>query len=247
MDQTEPEEKKVVLADEVNRISLLDVVITDYNKYKDRRVSRLLLSGEIDLEKVRGDVDEEVLKWQTNFNQKWAREDNRNRLTGVLLCINRKCIVHCLEAPTSTLFEYVRSLKEKSPSNILKNTRICSFTEEVPREYPVWGFRVLGQPEDIFDLPKNWLAFIFETLQAFLELGREVAGKTDPKAAVAYLNNGGISRGVMVKLPTLERIQGFAKCPDLCTPDEYLDIYDTPIEFTLEGELVWPVEPFLRY
>ena len=53
------------------RKSLLDVVIDEYLKEKPSRTSRLLLTGEIDLEKVRGDVDEEILKFHTNFNAKY--------------------------------------------------------------------------------------------------------------------------------------------------------------------------------
>jgi len=168
-------------------------------------------------------------------------------LTGALLCINRKAVVHVFEAPTPILFDYLRMLKAGASTNFLKNARICSLTEEIPREFPVWGFRVLSQPEEEFVVPDNWLECIFQTLQGFLELGREVSGKTDPQQAQKYLETGQLSRTVAAQLPHVERIQGFVKCTDLCSVDQYLEIYDTPIEFTLEGELVWPVEPFLRY
>jgi hypothetical protein len=48
-------------------------------------------------------------------------------------------------------------------------------------------------------------------------------------------------------VPTSERLQAYSSCDELCSVREWLDIFDSPIDFTLESELVWPVEPNLTY
>ncbi len=57
----------------------------------------------------------------------------------------------------------------------------------------------------------------------------------------------GSTRQFMQRIPSPAQLLLFSTCDDLCSIKEYLEIYDTPIDFTLESEKVWPVEPFLKY
>jgi len=64
--------------------------------------------------------------------------------------------------------------------------------------------------------------------------------------ALDYLSNNS-SKQFLNRLPSAERIVAYSAIDDLSSIDEFLEVYDSPIELTLESEKVWPVEPFLRY
>jgi len=88
-DNKEEQTKKV---GDGNRQSLLDVVIDEYNKESGSRTSRLLLTGEIDGEKLRGDVDEEVSRFHNNFISNYEKVP-----TVILLLSNPSCIICLLQ------------------------------------------------------------------------------------------------------------------------------------------------------
>jgi len=134
---------------------------------------------------------------------------------------------------------------------LLKRCAILSFTEEVPREYHIWATRSMRpQPEESSELAqklnKEPLRIMFETLKNMLELGRDLAPMNEEKA-IDFIQTS-TSKQLSLKLPSTERLAAFLdRVDELCTITEWLEIYDTPIEFTLENEKVWPVEPFLKY
>lgn len=135
---------------------------------------------------------------------------------------------------------------------LLRSSKILSFTEEVPREFHVWAFRSLRVPaqEEFMSGPgahleRDALRLAFDTLRNMLELGRELSALTEEKA-IDYVQSS-VAKQLLSKLPSQEQLQAFIHAvDDLATVPEWLDIYDTPIDFTLENEKVWPVEPFLK-
>lgn len=134
---------------------------------------------------------------------------------------------------------------------LLKSSSILSFSEEVPREFHIWAFRHMKLPSDDFassgmNLQKDGLKLCFETVKNMLELGRDLSNLTEERA-IDYIQTS-VARQLTMKLPSAERLIAYIHTlhTDLCTLEEWLEIYDTPIEFTLENEKVWPVEPFLK-
>ena len=95
----------------------------------------------------------------------------------------------------------------------LKNPKICSFTEEVPREYNIWGVRAVRLAADEWSNPKEWLKTVFESLKNLLELGRELVGLQEEKAADFIVNS--TSRQLLNRIPSFERIQAFSTLDDL--------------------------------
>jgi hypothetical protein len=85
--------------------------------------------------------------------------------------------------------------------------------------------------------------------------------------------NSTASKQLLARVPLGWKLDAMTQSDDMCTPEEYLAIYDRPIDFTLgitpycryrffclstityfvwrfmitESERVWPVEPFLKY
>jgi hypothetical protein len=150
-----------------------------------------------------------------------------------------------MEASTPVLMAYLRRFSSSSKENIFKNARVCSLTEEVPRAVPLWAFRSIFMQSEQFEQPPEWLTVIFETLQNFIELGRELQGMPEAEA-LSYLTEGQ-SKALLSRLPPSERVRRHVGVEELMTIDEYLEVFDAPIHFTLEGEQIWPTEPFLKY
>lgn len=220
--------------------SLLDVVIEEYNLQKDFRTSRLLLTSQVT------GSDKAVEGFLEEF---LADHKKDNTITGVFALLDNKTArgsIHLLEAPSKVILEFLQLLAPKQKgAALLQHSRVCLFTEEVPREYPVWGFRRVEQAPEEFFPPKTWLKIVFESHRNFLELGRELGAMSKEKA-LEYITTTN-SKNFLSKLPTVERVQAYSECDDLCSVEEYLEMYDTPVALVLEGEKVWPAEPFLKY
>lgn len=149
-----------------------------------------------------------------------------------------------LSTPSSMSATLRANLGELTPP--LRDYRVCSLSEEVPREWPVFACRYqatdsLEDYEGVMDPLKT----VFATLRALLELGRELQSM-DAARARAYVEKG-TQRTLMNAVPCVEEVVCYKKIADLCSLQDYLDIYDAPIQVDLESEQVWPAEPFLKY
>jgi hypothetical protein len=56
---------------------------------------------------------------------------------------------------------------------------------------------------------------------------------------------GTAGRRIIGQLPSNERVLAYVASPELASLDEYLEIYDAPVEIELEGEKSWPVPPIV--
>lgn len=52
-------------------------------------------------------------------------------------------------------------------------------------------------------------------------------------------------RRALAQLPTNERLLMLSSLAEVASLEEYLEIYDAPIEIDLEGDKVWPSQPLL--
>lgn len=174
---------------------------------------------------------EEVQRFHLDFRKKHGGEKGENRVSGVLFTLNDAAVVHLIEGPTRVLVELLRTIR-KDGGALLKQTKILSFSEEVPREFKVWAVRALRPlDEEDFQAPKDWLRASFTLLKTFLELGRETQSSSEEKA-LEHLTKSE-TKQFMARIPSVQRVVAFAACDEMCSVDEYLEIFDKPIEFTL--------------
>lgn len=135
---------------------------------------------------------------------------------------------------------------------LLRSSAILSFTEEIPREYHIWAFRSLRlantqEEMNVTQLVKDPLKSVFETTKNLIDIARDLHAMNEEKS-IDYIQTS-TTRQLTSKIPTSEKILTYLhhlSADYLCNLEEWLGIYDTPIEFTLENEKVWPVEPFLK-
>ena len=147
---------------------------------------------------------------------------------------------------------------------LLRNSRLLTFTEEVPREYGVWGFRSLKVPSactgeeylagpDGASLSQSALKSCFEILRSLLELGRELSSFSEEKS-LDFIQNS-LSKTLLQKLPLPEKLQAMLLAgsgieEELPTIPEWISLFDGAEGLDAgagESEKVWPVEPFLKY
>ncbi len=154
-----------------------------------------------------------------------------------------------LEAPTNVIRELIRLLAEMEldPKGLLVRPKVCTLTEEVPREFPAFGFRSFKAAQDDFQAPANMVKPVSEMyIKAFLEAGRSTSASslTEEKAVETLERSQQRNLHIM---PTVEKIVAFQACEDICTPTEWMAIFETPMNLVLESDVEWPVEPWLKY
>eukprot|EP00823_Brevimastigomonas_motovehiculus_P008328 TRINITY_DN7611_c0_g1_i1.p1 TRINITY_DN7611_c0_g1~~TRINITY_DN7611_c0_g1_i1.p1 ORF type:complete len:299 (-),score=88.79 TRINITY_DN7611_c0_g1_i1:455-1351(-) len=265
----------VVTGQSTPSTTLLDVVVDEYSQDRDSRVSRLLITAEVDPERIT-DIRKFHEEFFTRYNENNSQNNKKNNISGVLFMINNQVLVHLCEAPSKLLFILLRALanvtvetvkdqkdQKASKSNIfaslsssssssassssvtqplLRNVRICSFSEEVPREFPRWDVRAVRVQSEEFSRPSDFVQAIWSILKSCLDLGHELQQMSEEKAGDYIANNN--SRQFLQRIPLPQQIMAHASCDDLCSVSDFLSIYDSPIECTLESEKVWPAENF---
>ena len=110
---------------------------------------------------------------------------------------------------------------------------------------------------------------IFDACTAVLATGRVLSATDDPEVAQDCFQRGvappataasGSAEGAAPvpvpskpqplpsKLPmSVEHVTALCAVALAMTVDEYLAEFDSPVQYTLESELTWPMEPFIKY
>jgi hypothetical protein len=216
-----------------SRLSLLDVVISEYQSESPNRCSRLLLCALSESNRL------------AEFHQSFISSrpsDVQPPITGLFFHINQSSMTVLLECSTACILDYLKQLASSGVSQ----AKILSFNEECPREFGVWCSRIIRIPVDEeFQNQKDLIRFTFETLRNLLELGREAAALSgsEEKQLDFLLNSQ--SKQLIQRVPTAERIAGYMTCEELFDIESFLESFDAPVEFELESEKVWPIEPAL--
>jgi hypothetical protein len=171
----------------------------------------------------------------------------RQQITGLLFGINDRAMLHILEGSTDAIMHILRRLNDEDGRALLSTTKICHFSEEIPREFPVYVFRECKVPtgDNESSTPKDFLHAVFTLYRSLLEIAHQQQSKSKDQAA-DYLCNSNVQKYVKL-IPTVERIHAFTTCRDMCSINGFLEIFDAPIDLTLENELVFPAEPFLKF
>lgn len=162
--------------------------------------------------------------------------------TGMLLVFQTVC-VHMVEAPTRQLMAAVRGLTSTPcEESLLREARIIAFTEDVPsRAFAGWrAAYVSGGIGDAItpDDARAAVDLASSTNLAMLKLGGHLStiSETDARGLLANLKG---------KRPDLlpaggEQLLGLLAGDDAPTLDEFLAIFDEPIDVDLDSEKVWP-------
>jgi len=210
------------------QLRLLHLVQAKYNKYKEYRSTRCMYVLEV------GSVPLEEL---IDFHRNWvADEKRRTKVTGLAVLINKAIFLHVIET------DNLRNLLKNIPDGIGKSV-VCSVTNEIYREYPMWAIReaTISKEGQTFD-GTSLAVLVFESLKAMLELGRQLSLKTDQSAAVKLFMSQ--QREIMMRIPAPDRLEYFlSRTKELFTLTTFVDFFYKPVVCELESEVVWPHIP----
>ncbi len=110
--------------------------------------------------------------------------------------------------------------------------------------------------EDFTKIDPNQL--LLDCVRSAINLGRLLSLAAEPDQAQECFQKGTLPPAAIPptgKAPSLlgalpastEYLAFLTQFKMLMTCNEYLEMYATPVRFTLPSEQVWPVEPFLKY
>jgi len=251
------------------RVSLLDVVTQEYEEERHRRTARLLLTATFEPTKHR---ETEITQWFNDFvaahqvpgsthahapasadgatssaSAPVSLQENPDAVTGILLLVNTSALASVIEAPADVLRALILSLANIAASGapFLTAVKVSAFSEEVPREFPTWAARATKAAVDEFTGAANMTKVVFDVYRHILELGRDCAAQP-PEKQIEYLEKSQ-ARQFINHVPTAEKIAAFGACDEIPTPAEWVAIFETPIDLTLDSDVTWPAEPWLKY
>ncbi|XP_022102397.1 testis-expressed protein 47-like [Acanthaster planci] len=227
---------------ESNRLTLLEV-IEERNRALNRKalLHRLVyiarLSERLDDKRDLGAHYEKKFKqWQSHFQGEGA--------TGMLL-VYPNHYVHLVESSSEMLMALIRDLgivEEAGDQTLISQSKILVISSNVPtRLFSQWSFRVLNLPAsrlEEYETSEPIQSLAPECLALMLKLGAYLAKQ--PKVTLKNVMDS-----LHEKVPDLlipQDLIGFLlQSTDLCSPKEFLNRYDKPLDIVLDSELVWPL------
>eukprot|EP01083_Nonionella_stella_P041110 111499_1 len=233
--------------DSTNNQSLLDVVTEDYNSARQFRCSRVILVASFAPEAL-----EEVKEFHNVFLEKNRRDDDiKDSITGGLYIINREVFVHVFESTPKIVQLMLCQLREKvEQEELLVSSRICTMMQEVVREFPFWKMREItsAREADADYGAAELVNTLFDSIKMLIELGRTLKGtqeKENTQAATRLFFSS--RRDLLARIPNQDRIEFYLGQEELCSVEEFCELFHDAVEFELESELSWPIEPPLVY
>eukprot|EP00472_Partenskyella_glossopodia_P009404 CAMPEP_0197515362 /NCGR_PEP_ID=MMETSP1318-20131121/525_1 /TAXON_ID=552666 /ORGANISM="Partenskyella glossopodia, Strain RCC365" /LENGTH=250 /DNA_ID=CAMNT_0043063721 /DNA_START=20 /DNA_END=772 /DNA_ORIENTATION=+ len=207
--------------------TLLDLAVDVYKKRKNTRTSRMFYTC---LKGKKNGIE----KLHKKFVKIPSESSDRGQITGFASLLSGTVFVHIIEAPTKVLEGLLRELVKAEQKELIKDCRIISFTEEVTRFYKKW---TINESSPDADEPREQETHVlgWSLLQKMLQLGIE-SGEEAP------------SEKLLLKyVPSTQKMLKVASSNDLCSPAEYVEIFNSPIDFTLGNEKMWPVEDLVKF
>jgi len=223
---------------EETRRSLLDVVLEKVHKAgKQVVVSRLVYVAAVEGKQLTSKTEIEAM-----HEAVWRRviDEGEADYTGLLLCFSQ-CFVGVVEAQTSTLLTFLRELCAlPKGERLFSKVRIISSTEDVPsRAYTQWMTAFfkgddVGKPTPLED--EVLVDRASDVNLGLIKLGKTLADMSQKELETAL----GSLETAFLELPAVSTVLGLvthSSVPDL---EEYLDIFDTPVDIDLDSEQIWP-------
>ncbi|XP_054762924.2 testis-expressed protein 47-like [Lytechinus pictus] len=172
----------------------------------------------------------------------WQNQYQGEGATGMLLVYPHH-FVHLVESSSEMLMALIRDLRDLIQSNTLvEESKILVVSSNVPtRLFSQWSFRVLNLPESRlqeYETSEPIEKLAPECLALMLKLGSYLSKQ--PKITLKTVMDQ-----LHEKVPDLlipqDLIGYLLFTPDLCTPAEFLNKYDKPMDVVLDNELEWPL------
>jgi hypothetical protein len=147
--------------------------------------------------------------------------------------------IHLVQSNSEKMFEFLRDLIKEKENHGMWPIRILLSTDNVPPDtikfYEI--AQIDSMKQDFFSANVAIEISLAEVYNAFLALSENLSGMGEVRRTDAMQN---LLREHFRYLPADFRVLGFAENAELTLLEEYLEIFDRPIEWTPMLESVWP-------
>lgn len=212
--------------------SLLDVTLKKYPKESMHKIFNLRI---FIVSKVEANATKDQIRTYLN---KWMGQDEVDPIYGMSFLYPGSTI-HLLQSNSEKMFQFLRSLNTEKSTHGMWPIRILISTDNVAPDtvtfYDV--AQIDSMKQDFFSANAQIEVSVAEVYNAFLALSEQLSAMTDLRRTDAMQN---LLREHFKYLPADFRVLGFAENTDLTLLEEYLDIYDSPIDWTPLLETIWP-------
>lgn len=174
-------------------------------------------------------------------------EEHAAPITGVLIT-QKDSLMHLMETSMDTSTSFLRSLQaeegdEGAPGKLMSSWRILAACEDCPTPYfSKWfHYSIQLKPDLSVDLDKE------DAVEAAWGVQDKLAELAQEMEATGGATNGDLKRKFSHLITTNEKVMALARSSAYMTVSAYLDMYDTPIDVKLGGEMIWPIQLLVRY
>ncbi|XP_077172962.1 testis-expressed protein 47 [Paroedura picta] len=183
----------------------------------------------------------EVTAFHEELFQKIAKFHLGEPVSGVLL-VYPSCILHILESSSGTLYHILKELaamESQGPVPFLYDVKILVMSHNIPTKlFTQWYATTVEVPEILGDVTQTQTTeeVITECLTLLLRLGVYLA--------TLKVGNKGLGDCLHSVVPELlipmETIMYLCEAEDCLRPQEFLDMYSSPLQPVMDADSVWP-------
>ncbi|XP_074647303.1 testis-expressed protein 47-like isoform X2 [Tubulanus polymorphus] len=226
-----------------SRTSLLDIVEDKIRAQNKKN----LVHRTVILSKLQQDVQEkdEISGYYDRLFKNALNSLQGEPVSGLLLIYPEYCL-HIVESSSDMLVLLFKDLleNERKKTGFMEKSRILVISHDIPtRSYSGWNSRVLdiqSQNIALYEPSDSTDKLIVDVLNQLLKLGNFLS-KT-PK--LNFKNTLDTLREKVPEFIPQQLVVGYlAETDDQCMTnlDDITKIYSNPFDFTMQGELVWPL------
>lgn len=224
--------KKMSHVPDEKRENLLDVTLKKYPKDAINKIFNLRL---FIVSKVTDNSTKDLIRAYLN---KWLGQSEVDPIYG-LSFLYPGATIHLIQSNSEKMFEFLRALAKDKEDSGMWPIKILLSTDNVPPEtikfYDI--AQIDSMKQDFFTANAQLEISIAEVYNAFLSLAENLSSMAELRRTDAMKN---LISEHFKYLPADFRVLGFAENAELTTLEEYLEIFDEPIEWTPLLEVAWP-------
>ncbi|KAM4632461.1 testis-expressed protein 47-like [Discoglossus pictus] len=201
---------------------------------------RLIYVANISPEQVKRDITDRYERVFHNLIKSHLGET----ISGLLL-LYPSCIIHIIESSSEILYAILQDLVEAQQQDanpLLQNSKILTISHNIPsRLFSQWYFRYISLPtvylEDTMEQPSA-LSLLGDTLALLLKLGVFLAKILKPGMRGPGENLHTLVPDLLIRESVVCLL---IKSKQFLTPQQFLEMYDKPLNFISDSDEVWPV------
>ena len=213
--------------------SVLDITLKKYPKESMRKIFNLRIFLAT---KVKEDTTKDAIR---EYLKNWIHSDEVDPIVGMSFLYPGSTL-HLLQGNSDRMFQFIRALVADKDKHGMWPIQVLLQTDNVPPDtIKLYDIAQIDSMKQDFFSPNAVLEVsIAEVYNAILSLCEIYSSLSSSQRQEAMSTN--LIRDYFKHLPADFRVLSFAENTDITTLEEYLEIFDQPLEWTPMFETLWP-------